>query len=167
MRGFLLGWRRQICHWLWWCEFQKFAMVQGEVRLEIGPSLFSAGLALTGFTIIHEHAGLRRGAKRKSRQLGRGKREYCRWRHIWGRFQPGLRGFRSVDWDRRWSWEHCRCSGGRLPWCKRTWSKYAQVCCAWIHLISLHTLSGGSVQKLCWQRQEGFSWGPCRRSRIF
>ena len=48
-------------------------MVQGEVRLEIGPSLFSAGLALTGFTIIHEHAGCKEELKGSRDNLVGGK----------------------------------------------------------------------------------------------
>ena len=47
-------------------------MGQGEVRLEIGPSLFGVGLALTGFVIVQEHAGYKEELKGGGEDLSGG-----------------------------------------------------------------------------------------------
>ena len=47
-------------------------MGQGEVCLEIVPSLFGVVLALPGFSIVQEHAGCEEDLKGGSDNLGRG-----------------------------------------------------------------------------------------------
>ena len=47
-------------------------MGQGEVRLEINPSLVSVGFALPGFAIVQEHAGYIEEMKGGGNNLGGG-----------------------------------------------------------------------------------------------
>ena len=47
-------------------------MVQGEVCLEIGPSLVGVVLVLPGFAIVQEHAGCEEELKGGGDNLGRG-----------------------------------------------------------------------------------------------
>ena len=50
----------------------KFAMGQGEVRLEIGPIVVGVRLALPGFAIVQEHAGCKEELKGGGNDLGEG-----------------------------------------------------------------------------------------------
>ena len=53
-------------------SFAKFAMGQGEVRLEIGPSLVNIGLALPDFAILQGHAGCEEKLRGGGDDLGGG-----------------------------------------------------------------------------------------------
>ena len=129
----------------------KYAMGQGEVRLEIGPSLVGVGLAIPGFSIVEEHASCKEDLKGSGDDLGGGIGSIVgdgivRVKEAFNRL-IGIVGVIESNVIFR----------GRLLRCERTWNKDAQGCRAWIHLISLHTWSGGSVQNFCQQRREAFS----------
>ena len=68
-------------------------MVQGEICLEFGPSLVGVGLALTGFSIIQEHAGCERELKGDGDDLGGGKGSISGSGIVEGVFGPSQRGY--------------------------------------------------------------------------
>ena len=78
-------------------------MGQGEVRLEIGPSLVNIGLALPDFAILQGHAGCEEDLKGSGDALGWGIGSIAGGGIFEGVFDLIKEAFDLVDWDHRWS----------------------------------------------------------------